>query len=913
MIVDLSMAVNKNPHVQVVNPVWADPTLFDLDAFDKKLNSGQPAVSVFKEAIAHTRQALDQRYRDGAQISSLVCGRAWFIDELLRRVWNLFDWKNSEHLSLLAVGGYGRGELHPHSDIDLLLLMRGDQSAVNREALSQFFTFLWDINLDIGQSVRTIVQCREEAIKDITVATSLMESRTIVGPAGTVESLRMEMIALTQSADVWPAREFFTAKRDEQIARHHKYYDIDYALEPNVKTSPGGLRDIQTIGWIAKRHYDADNLADLVALGFLLPSEYEQLYKGEQLLWKLRYGLHLLSGRKEDRLLFDKQRDLAAMFGFKDDNKSLAVEKLMQEYYRAVATLRALNDVLLQHFDEAILRAGEKVEITRINNRFQICNSYIEVTDGGIFKRFPYALMEVFVLMAQKPEIKGVRAATIRLIREHRTLIDQKFRVDLRNTTLFMELLRSPNDLTTQLRRMARYGILGRYLPEFGAISGKMQHDLFHIYTVDAHTLQVVENMRRFRLPEAKENYPIAAHIATKLPKIELLYIAGLYHDIAKGRGGDHSTLGMDDATAFCQRHHLSAWDTKLVCWLIGKHLLMSMTAQRKDISDPEVIHDFAVQVGDKLHLDYLYALTVADINATNPTLWNAWRASLLRQLYLSTKKALRRGLENTLDRVDRIKDKQESALLKLRDKGLQDADILAIWENTDDEYFVRESASNIVWHTESIARHKKLTDAGETLILVQDTADSLADGATHIFIYTINRRHLFASSAAAMEQLGLNIQDARIFTSSKNFCMNTYSVLEMDGTAIGDNPQRVGQIKTLLCEYLAEPSAHLRVSRKRRSRKLQHFGQQVETAVINKEGQPWSTLEVNCIDKPGILAAIGKVFSEHEIQLMNARIATLGERVEDLFFIADANDQALRDPQIIEKFQKALQQELEA
>lgn len=913
MSVDLSIAVTDNPLVQVVNPVWADHTLFDPQSFDQKLALGQPAVAVFKETLVKTQQELDRRYRAGAEISNLVCGRAWFMDELLRRAWKLFSWKNNEHLSLLAVGGYGRGELHPHSDIDLLLLMRGDQSAVNREALSGFFTFLWDINLDIGQSVRTIEQCLEEAIKDITVATSLMESRTIVGPADASESLRLEMIDLTQAADVWPAREFFTAKRDEQIARHHKYYDIDYALEPNVKTSPGGLRDIQTIGWIAKRHYDADNLADLVALGFLLPSEYEQLYKGEQLLWKLRYGLHLLSARKEDRLLFDKQRDLAAMFGFKDDNKSLAVEKLMQEYYRAVATLRALNDVLLQHFDEAILRAGEKVEITRINTRFQICNSYIEVTDSGIFKRFPFALMEVFVLMAQNPEIKGVRAATIRLIREHRTLIDQKFRVDLRNTTLFMELLRSPNDLTTQLRRMARYGILGRYLPEFGAIAGKMQHDLFHIYTVDAHTLQVVENMRRFRLPEAKENYPIAAHIATKLPKIELLYIAGLYHDIAKGRGGDHSTLGMDDATAFCQRHHLSAWDTKLVCWLIGKHLLMSMTAQRKDISDPEVIHDFAVQMGDKLHLDYLYALTVADINATNPTLWNAWRASLLRQLYLSTKKALRRGVENPLDRVDRIKDKQESALLKLRDKGLIDADTLAIWETTDDEYFVRESVANIVWHTESIARHKQAPGAEETLILVQDTADSLADGATHIFIYTVNRRHLFASSAAAMEQLGLNIQDARIFTSSKNFCMNTYSVLEMDGTAIGDNPHRVSQIKKLLCEYLAEPSAHLRVSRKRRSRKLQHFGQQVETAVINKEGQLWSTLEVNCIDKPGILAAIGKVFAEHEIQLLNARIATLGERVEDLFFIADANDQPLRDPQIIEKLQKALQLELEA
>ncbi|MDP2127673.1 MAG: [protein-PII] uridylyltransferase [Pseudohongiella sp.] len=902
---------NENSAISDGCPATPDSSLFDTAEFDNKLKSGLPTVDLFKQALSSVRAELDRRYREGADISALITGRSWFMDELLRRAWHLFNWKNPSELSLLAVGGYGRGELHPHSDIDLLLLMRGDQSADNREALSGFFTFLWDINLEIGQSVRTIKQCREEAVKDITVATSLMESRTIVGPDADPQSLRIEMIKLTQAADVWPAREFFTAKRDEQIARHNKYYDIDYALEPNVKTSPGGLRDIQTIGWIAKRHYDADNLADLVTLGFLLPSEYEQLIRGEKLLWKLRYGLHLLAGRKEDRLLFDKQRELAAMFGYQDDNKSLAVEKLMQEYYRAVATLRELNDVLLQHFDEAILRAGEKAEITRINNRFQIRNNYIEVVNSGILKRFPFALMEVFVLMAQNPEIKGVRASTIRLIREHRTQIDEKFRSDLRNTTLFMELLRSPNDLTTQLRRMARYGILGRYLPEFGAITGKMQHDLFHIYTVDAHTLQVVENMRRFRLPGAEENYPIAAHIVTKLPKVELLYIAGLYHDIAKGRGGDHSTLGMEDATNFCQRHHLSAWDTKLVSWLIGKHLLMSMTAQRKDISDPEVIHDFALQVGDKLHLDYLYALTVADINATNPTLWNAWRASLLRQLYLSTKKALRRGLENPIDRADRIKDKQESALLKLKDKGLKEDHIRAIWEYTDDEYFVRESVANIVWHTESIERHKRENPETETLILVQDTADSLADGATHIFIYTVNRHHLFASSAAAMEQLGLNIQDARIFTSSKNYCMNTYAVLETDGTPIGENPQRINQIKKLLCEYLAEPSAHLRLAKKRRSRKLQHFGQQVETAVINKHDQPWSTLEVNCIDKPGILAAIGKVFAEQEIQLLNARIATLGERVEDLFYITDAHDQPIADPFAIEKLQKALQQEL--
>jgi len=899
---------NLSQSQSVDGPDASSKLLFDRDAFAARLKDLERgdignALPLFRSALIDAQQFLNNRYRANASIADLITGRAWLIDQLLGFAWKLFNWNEPNNISLLAVGGYGRGELHPHSDIDLLLLTRTDDISPWKTSITGFSTFLWDMNLEIGQSVRSIDHCRQEALKDITVATSLMESRTITGPA----ALRDEMIAITQSGDIWPAQTFFRAKRDEQFARHEKYYDIDYALEPNVKTSPGGLRDIQTIAWIAKRHYNANNLADLVTLGFLSESEYEQLNKGEHLLWKIRYGLHLLAGRREDRLLFDKQKELAAMFGYQDDEKSLAVEKLMQEYYRAVATLRELNDVLLQHFDEAILRNGENKEITPLNKRFQIRNKYIEVSNPGVFKRFPFALLEIFVLMAQNPQISGVRAATIRLIREHRYLVDEKFHHDLRNVTLFMELLRSPHDLTTQLRRMARYGILGRYLPEFGAITGKMQHDLFHIYTVDAHTLQVVENMRRFRLPEAEENFPIAAHIVRRLPKIELLYIAGLYHDIAKGRGGDHSTLGMDDAARFCVRHHLSAWDTKLVSWLIGKHLLMSMTAQRKDILDPEVIHEFALEVGDKLHLDYLYALTVADINATNPTLWNAWRSSLLRQLYLNTKRALRRGLENPLDRTDRIKDKQESALLKLKDKGLSEAEINAIWETTDDEYFVRESVSNIVWHTEAIARNK----GEDLLVLVQDPIDALGEGATHIFIYTVNRHHLFAISAAAMEHLGLNIQDARIFTSAKNYCMNTYTVLASSDMSQQNKLIRADQIKRTLREYLADPTSYLKRPGKRTPRKLQHFSQHIETDIINSDNKPYSTLEISCPDKPGILAAIGKVFAAQQIQLLNARIATLGERVEDLFYIVDAYNQPITDSALIEKLQADLKTEL--
>lgn len=878
--------------------------LFDIDRFRCQLNDAASPVELFKTAVRHAGIVLDQRFKADADIVGLIRGRSWFMDQLLCCAWERYDWADPENVSLLAVGGYGRAELQPHSDIDLLLLTRQDDPSRDSRSISAFFTFLWDINLEIGQSVRSIKQCQQEALKDITVATSLMESRTIVGP----ESLRDEMIAQTQNSDVWPAKAFFEAKRDEQKARHEKYYDIDYALEPNVKTSPGGLRDIQTIAWIAKRHYKADNLADLVNLGFLTAAEYDQLAKGEKLLWKLRYGLHFLAARKEDRLLFDRQKDLARMFGYEDDDKSLAIEKLMQEYYRTVATLRVLNDVLLQHFDEAILRAGEQVEIKLINKRFQIRNDYIEVTQENVFKRFPFALLEIFVLMAQNPEIKGIRAATIRLIREHSTQIDDKYRKDLRNVTLFMELLRSPHELTSQLRRMARYGVLGRYLPEFGAITGKMQHDLFHIYTVDAHTLQVVENMRRFLYPGAEENFPIAAHIARRLPKVELLYIAGLYHDIAKGRGGDHSTLGMEDAAEFCRLHHLSAWDTKLVSWLIGKHLLMSMTAQRMDIADPEVIQQFALEVGDKLHLDYLYALTVADINATNPNLWNSWRAALLRQLYLSTKRALRRGLENPIDRADRIKDKQESVTIKLSERGIPTEQIEQIWANIDDEYFVRESAANIAWHTEAIARSNHQDNI---LILIEDTSTNLTEGPTQIFIYTLNRNHLFASSAAAMEKLGLNIQDARIFTSSKNFCMNTYTVLESNNNPVSANAERRLQITSLIREYLHEPTKHLKPSAKRIARKLKHFSQHVETEIINSDDKPYTTLEINCPDQPGILASIGKVFADHHIQLQNARIATLGERVEDLFFILDAKNQKITASTEIKRLQKDIKREL--
>jgi [protein-PII] uridylyltransferase len=862
-------------------------------------------AEILSNALHEASSELDEKYRQSFKISDIVSSRAKIADQILSLAWQSQVWPEEDQISLVAVGGYGRGELLPHSDIDLLVLTKKDSGNKYKEQVSRFVALLWDIGLEVGMSVRSIKQCVSESKNDITVATALMESRTLVGSP----ALHEEMMRATLDRKVWPIKKFVQAKLDEQSARHQKYHDVDYALEPNVKTSPGGLRDIQTIAWVSKRYFGATSFRDLVELGFLKKSEETLIIRGQHFLWKIRYGLHLLAQRCEDRLLFDKQRELAGMFGYEDDSKSLGVEKLMKQYYRAVGNLRELNDVILQHFNEVILRAGEREVIVEINSRFQIRNDYIEVKYLNVFQRTPSALLEIFVLMAQNESIQGVRASTIRLIRESRNLINDEYRQDIRNVTLFLELLRSPYELTAQLRRMARYGVLGRYLPEFGKIAGQMQHDLFHIYSVDAHTLQVVENMRRFLLPQAQEDFPLAAQVVKKLPKIELIYIAGLYHDIAKGRGGDHSELGKVDAAEFCERHRLSEWDTKLVSWLVEKHLFMSMTAQRKDISDPMVIQDFAKLMGDTLHLDYLYIMTVADICATNPNLWNSWRSSLLHQLYTNTEHAFSRGLENTVNRDERIADTKSLAFKQLLASGMSESKIGEVWEDTEAEYFVRESVNNIVWHSEAIASH---AESGP-LISVKEIADSNGEvGATQVFIYTPNADFLFANSAAAFEKLNLNIHGARIFTSHHDYCMDTYAVLEDNGLPVGNNPRRRSEIKALLEEYLRSPNKSIKPPTFRQSRKDKYFARPVRVALTNTEGKDYSTLEINCPDQPGILACVGQVFADYSVNLKDARITTLGERVEDLFFITDESDNPITDVGLMEQLREEIESKLE-
>ncbi|WP_207061743.1 [protein-PII] uridylyltransferase [Motiliproteus sp. SC1-56] len=878
----------------------ADKGLFDAEAFDEVLTRSEAFLPLFKQALSQGQEELDRRFRAGADIRDLIYGRAWMLDQLLQRAWAQYAWPEGDAVSLVAVGGYGRGELHPHSDIDLLILLKEDDPEQYRESIEGFITFLWDISLDVGSSVRTIAQCYEEARKDITIATNLIESRTLVGE----ERLRLTMYETVTADSAWSSKEFYKAKVAEQRERHHRTNDTEYNLEPNIKDSPGGLRDLQTVGWVAKRHFGATYVRDLVAYGFLTESELEALNKGELYLWTVRYALHMLTDRCENRLLFDHQRTLAAFFGYEDKEGALAVEQFMSKYYRIAIALAEFNDMLLQHFEEAILEDNDGGEPEPLNKRFQVRNDHIEVVSDDVFEKTPFALMEIFVLLAQNPRLQGVRASTMRLIREYRHLIDDEFRNDLRNTTLFMELLRSPEGVTTELRRMNRYGILGRYLPEFGRIVGQMQHDLFHIYTVDAHTLKVILNMRRFRHRDQQDKFPIANRIVRQIPKVALLYIAGLYHDIAKGRGGDHSELGAEDVKDFCRRHHLGKWDTHLVSWLVRNHLLMSMTAQRKDITDPDVIYDFAMKVRDSIHLDYLYALTVADICATNNTLWNNWRASLMRQLYRETKRVLRRGLESPINKEDLIEQVQKEALDMLRHEGISDYSAECLWANLGEDYFLRHEAVDIAWHTAAILSHHE-TD--KPLVLVKGTSTRLYEGATQIFIYMRDHEGLFAASAAALDQLNLSIQDARIITNNDGFSYNTFIVLDEENQPIGDDPAYIERIQNTLVEELDDPDDYSDIVQRRVPRQLKLFAMPTEVILSTDPERQVTAMEVNTSDRPGLLARIGQVMLECRIHLNNAKIVNVGERVEDVFFITDHEGNPITDPALAKRLQEGI------
>jgi [protein-PII] uridylyltransferase len=727
-----------------------------------------------------------------------------------------------------------------------------------------------------------------------------MESRLLLGKQKSFE--RMQEI--TSAAHIWPSKDFFEAKWKEQITRHHKFHDTAYNLEPNVKESPGGLRDIQMIGWVAKRHFDADTLHELVTHNFLTESEFNDLWQGQLFIWKIRFALHIITGRREDRLLFDHQRTLAKQFGYKDDEQHLAVEKFMKQYYRTVMELNRLNEMLLQLFQEEILYPEEAAPFA-IHERFQVRKGFLEVKHNNVFKDAPVALLEMFLVMEQHQEIKGVRANTIRLVRQHTHLIDDDFRNSEIAKKLFIDFFKAKHGVTHELRRMNRYGVLAAYLPEFENIVGQMQHDLFHVYTVDEHTTVLIRNLRRFTVPEFSHEFPLASSIIQKMNDAYVLYIAALYHDIAKGRGGDHSVLGAVDAENFCLRHGLPEKDSRLIVWLVKNHLLMSQISQRKDIGDPEVINEFAILMDDKRHLDSLYLLTVADIRATSPNVWNSWKDALLSELYRSTTKALKRGLDRLQGEDELISKKKEAALQQVEHFHINKERLLDLWSQLDTEYFIHYSPDEYLWHAMEILNHN--SDA--PLVRIRQQTQR---GGTEVFIYTPSRDNLFVITTRVLEKTGLTVADAKLLQTNLGCSLNTFIMLEENGEAISDY-HRIQEIQDGLEHALTDENLDTRIYAGQVKRQLKLFPVRTALRFIQGSDHSNTVMELTASDRPGLLANIAEVFLQLGIRISNAKITTLGERVEDVFVITDKQGQAITNAEQLKEIEKAIIQRLDS
>lgn len=851
-----------------------------------------------RTALVEGQHRIADAFRHDIPIERLVRARAELVDTVLVHVWEtLID---STNACLVAVGGYGRNELLPRSDIDLLIVYRDGMLDEIGPAIESFVTYLWDLRLDIGHSVRSPSECAELASDDITIMTNLMESRTLAGDPALFATMR----AATSAEHIWSSADFFSAKVAEQNTRHARFDETAYKLEPNVKESPGGLRDIQNIAWVAKRQFSTQTLNGLVDYGFLSRREFNELHRGQAFLWRVRFALHTLTERNENRLLFDHQIQTAQMLGYNDEQNTLAVERFMQRYYRNIKSLSALNDILLQLFSEAILHRADREKPRPINDRFQARHGFIEVTSDDVFLETPSALLEIFYLMQTRPGLSGIRAHTLRLMRRDRRLIDKSFRNSLHCRRLFTEILRQRSGVTRALRRMNRYGVLGRYLPNFGQIIGRMQYDLFHTLTVDEHSLFVVRNIRRLALRRFDHEMPFASELMQALNKPQILYTTGLMHDIAKGRGGDHSELGAIDAREFCETHGMSSEDTDLVCWLVRRHLLMSMTAQRRDINDVQVVNEFAREVRSRERLDRLFILTVCDIRATNPDLWNSWKESLLTDLYNNTRRALERGLDDPLSRDELVAETRSAAAALLTRARINTPKFQSVWARFDPEYFLRHSPEEIARQTRAIIEH-----GNKDRPLVSLT--HIKDQGTTLFVYSRDRDYLFGVTTGVVAQLGLSVLDARINTTDDDYTLDTYVVADEEAEPVQE-AFRAHEVESALIEAIADPCVESVDVTRRPARRNQYFNVPTQVYFTQATERGCTVMEVMTADRPGLLSIIGDVFHRCGILIETAKIVTIGERAEDVFFITDRQQNAITDDAFLRSLRATMTAELD-
>lgn len=842
----------------------------------------QTLIKAYKETNETFAQSQLEQFNTNIDIRTLLHQRSDFIDESLINLWHFYQ-LSDEPISLIAVGGYGRGELHPHSDIDLLLLCQNQPSTQLCEKISLFITCLWDIKFEVGHSVRTLEETISIGSEDVTVATNLMESRLLYGISKHYDLLQNAI----EQPTFWPSSEFYIAKRDEQIARHDTNNAFD--LEPNIKTCPGGLRDIQTVGWIAKRHFKATIIEQLVTHGFLTQDELEQLLSCQDFLWRMRFALHQCAGKSEDKLLFNYQHDVAITLGFHNGVR-LAVEQMMKQYYQNVREISELCEMLLQVFKREFLGRIKPLDVCVLNDDYQRRGHFLEARRDNIFDDNSQ-ILNLFLTVAKEPEITGIYAPTLRQLRITRNTMKQSLCDFKECRVLFMAILKHPDGIRA-LSMMHKHGILGCYLPAWQSIMGQMQFDLFHAYTVDEHTHRLLKNIDRFSMPQHKEEFPLCSVLINTLAKKGLLVLAAIFHDIAKGRGGDHSELGAEDALEFGRLHELNEHDTRLISWLVENHLTMSVTAQRRDIHDPDVINSFADIIKDETRLAYLYCLTVADICATNNKLWNSWKGSLLRELYFFTLRALRRGKQGDVDAEERITEYKSKAkqLISSSENAFSIAEIDRLWDYFLPDYFLRHSPNLIAKHCQLIL--EKGTFSKPIISLHNNNGNK----SSELFVYTKDMTNLFAKVMRVLGGKNVQINDANVMATKGGWALDTFNITEQSGGPIIE-PRRINSIVQTLTKSLTQKNFKS-YNNRRIARRTKHFNVPTHINFINCEHTEHTLFELVALDMPGLLATVGDIFTKFKITLHNAKITTIGERVEDFFIITDKNSYPLNDEQ---------------
>ncbi|MBL26868.1 MAG: [protein-PII] uridylyltransferase [Rhodospirillaceae bacterium] len=845
-------------------------------------------LSLLKRSLEEGRKELEHRLESGTAGPQITAGHAYLIDQIIgvlfefavTRVYPVSNPTAADRIALVAVGGYGRGEMAPFSDVDLLFLIPYKQTPRGDQIVEYVLYMLWDLGLQVGQSVRSVDECLSRAKRDITIRTNLLEMRFLWGEQSLFSELerrfKRELIAGS-------GPEFLTAKLGERDERHGRMGDSRYVVEPNIKEGKGGLRDLHTLLWITRYLYDAESIDDLVAEGVLTPSERRKLMKARRFLLTVRCHLHYVAGRAEERLTFDVQPKIARRMHYTDHAGATRVERFMKHYYLIAKTVGELTRVFC-----ADLEAKHKRWATawlprlglgqRMVEGFPVESGRISIEGPTAFVDDPVRLIQLFHV-AQKRDL-DIHPEALRQIGQDLRLVDD-IREDPRANALFMEILTSRKDPETSLRRMNEAGVLGRFIPDFGRVIAQTQHDMYHVYTVDEHTIFAIGILSRIEQGKIGDEVPLATDIVHKVQSRKALYLAVFLHDIAKGRGGDHSELGAKVARRLGPRLGLTAEETETVSWLVLHHLLFSGTAFKRDVDDPKTVTDFVEVVQSPERLRQLLVLTVADIRAVGPKVWNGWKGQLLRDLYHQAEDLMMGG-DLAAGRNRRVAMAIDNLKAHLPD-----------WPDDEiDAYVARHYPPYwIAFSAETHARHARLLRQAdrEKRPLTLDTQVDRFRSVTEITLYAPDFYGLFAGVAGAMAVCGANIVDAKIFTTTDGMALDVFWIQDAAGGAF-DRPDKLAKLATAIDQTLAREMkpAEVLAGQRRLPSRTEVFTVEPRVFIDNAASATRTVIEVNGRDRPGLLFDLTRTLRELSLSIASARITTFGERAVDVFYVKD-------------------------